>query len=108
MMAIRRDNRSGFDRRAVIAGFGAFVAAPSAFAAPPNPFGGQAEWSQGYDSGSRITNVRSDAPILSPATVQATEAAIQQYQQVVARGGFIQVRGERLRHPCSMPMSKQR
>ncbi len=96
-MTIRMEKKVGFDRRAVLAGFGAFVAAPAAFANPANPFGGQAEWSQGYDSGSRVSNVRSSAPILSPATVQATEAVIQQYQQIVAQGGFIPVRGERLR-----------
>ena len=74
------------------------LAAPAAFAAPPVQGGGQAEWSQSYDSGSKVTNVRSDAPILSPQTVQATEAAIQHYQQIVARGGFINIpRGERLR-----------
>jgi L,D-transpeptidase YcbB len=42
--------------------------------------------------------VRSNAPILSPATVQATEAAIQQYQQIVAQGGFTAIpRAERVR-----------
>jgi L,D-transpeptidase YcbB len=99
MMTIRSVKGSGFDRRAVLAGFGAFVAAPAAFAAPPNALGGgSAEWSQGYDSGSRVTNVRSNAPILSPQTVQATENAILQYQQIMAQGGFAQIpRAERLR-----------
>jgi L,D-transpeptidase YcbB len=99
MMTLRMTKGSGLDRRAVLAGFGAFVAAPAAFAAPPNALGGgQAEWSQGYDSGSRVANVRSSAPILSPATVQATEAAMQQYQQIVAQGGFTGIpRAERVR-----------
>ncbi|MCA3565605.1 MAG: L,D-transpeptidase family protein [Methylocystis sp.] len=90
---------AGFDRRALLAGFGAVLAAPAAWAATPGSLGGgQSEWSQGYDSGSRATNVRSDAPILSLATVQATEAAIAQYQQIAAEGGFIAVpRAERLR-----------
>jgi L,D-transpeptidase YcbB len=89
----------GPDRRSVLAAFGATLAAPAAFAAgPAAPLGGQAEWGQSYDSGSRTTDVRSAAPILSLQTVAATEAAIQQYQQITARGGFGTLpRGERLR-----------
>jgi L,D-transpeptidase YcbB len=113
-MAVRWQNANGLSvagfadrkvsRRQVMAGFGAAFTAPQAFtatahAAPVDTLsGGQAEWSQGYDSGSRVINVRSSAPILSPATVQATESAIQQYQQIVAQGGFVGVpRAERLR-----------
>lgn len=98
-MNIRIVNGNGLHRRSVLAGFGALVTAPSAFAAgPAAPLGGQAEWGQSYDSGSRVTDVRSSAPILSVQTVAATEAAIQQYQQIVARGGFPSLaRGERLR-----------
>jgi murein L,D-transpeptidase YcbB/YkuD len=110
-MALRKTIEAGLDRRSVLAGFGAFLAAPAAFANPANPFGGQAEWSQGYDSGSRVSNVRSTAPILSPYTVQATEAAIVQYQQIVAEGGFIPVRGERLRlgmRSDSVPVLRRR
>jgi murein L,D-transpeptidase YcbB/YkuD len=91
--------KASFDRRALLAGFGAVLAAPAVMAAPPGPLGGgQAEWSQGYDSGSGVSNVRSNAPILSLATVQATEAAILQYQQIMAQGSFVAVpRAERLR-----------
>ncbi len=98
-MKVRADAKNGFGRRTVLAGFGAAVFAPAAFAAPPGaPLGGQAEWGQSYDSGSRVTDVRSTAPILSMQTVAATEAAIRQYQEIVARGGFPQLaRGERLR-----------
>ncbi|MFM9975770.1 MAG: murein L,D-transpeptidase [Beijerinckiaceae bacterium] len=98
-MGYSPESRQGFDRRHVLGGLGAVLAAPAAFAAPAGSIGGgQAEWSQGYDAGSRVTNVRSSAPILSPATVQATESAIQQYQQIVAQGGFLSVpRAERLR-----------
>jgi L,D-transpeptidase YcbB len=89
------------DRRHVLGGLTAFGLGWTlpAHAVPGSPLGGgQAEWSQSYDSGSRVSNVRSSASILSPATVQATEAAIQQYQQIVARGGLPAVpRGERLR-----------
>lgn len=90
---------AGFDRRALLAGIGALLTVPAVQAATPGPLGGgQAEWSQGYDSGSRVTNVRSDAPILSLGTVQATETAILRYQQIVAEGGFVAVpRAERLR-----------
>jgi L,D-transpeptidase YcbB len=104
IMSIRLAKNTGFNRRQVLAGFGASLAgtcltAKAAFAAPIDTLGGgQAEWSQGYDSGSRVTNVRSNAPILSPATVQATEAALQQYQNINAQGGFVAVpRAERLR-----------
>jgi L,D-transpeptidase YcbB len=91
--------RSALSRREAIAAFGAVLSAPAAFAAgPAAPLGGQAEWGQSYDSGSRVTDVRSSAPILSAQTVAATEGAIQQYQQIVARGGFgVLPRSERLR-----------
>ena len=88
------------DRRGVMAGIGAAFTAPAAFAAPLDPSlaGGQAEWSQTYDAGSRVANVTSNAPILSQQTVAATEAAMQQYQQIMAQGGFSPVRStERLR-----------
>jgi murein L,D-transpeptidase YcbB/YkuD len=99
MTEIRDLMNAGLLRRGVLAGFGAVLAAPATFAAGPGaPVGGQAEWGQSYDSGSKVTDVRSSAPILSPQTLAATEGAIQQYQQIVARGGFPQLpRGERLR-----------
>jgi murein L,D-transpeptidase YcbB/YkuD len=53
--------------------------------------GGQAEWAQRYDADERLTVARSTTPILSPQTVAATEAAIQQYQDIVARGGWATV-----------------
>ena len=34
---------------------------------------------------------REATPILSPATVDATQAAIQKYQDIVARGGWTMV-----------------
>jgi murein L,D-transpeptidase YcbB/YkuD len=48
----------------------------------------QAEWRQSYESSERLAVGRETTPILSPATLAATEAAIQQYQGVVARGGW--------------------
>jgi murein L,D-transpeptidase YcbB/YkuD len=50
--------------------------------------GSQAEWRQNYDSASRIKNVRSSAPILSPQTLAATEQAVARHQQIVAAGGW--------------------
>ena len=51
----------------------------------------QAEWRQSYESSERNSVGRETTPVLSPATVAATEAAIQVYQSVVARGGWSQV-----------------
>jgi murein L,D-transpeptidase YcbB/YkuD len=51
--------------------------------------GGQAEWAQSYDTGSlRTRNINSQHPVLSAATVQATEGAIRVYQDIVAKGGY--------------------
>jgi L,D-transpeptidase YcbB len=104
-MTVRPDRENGFtsfalDRRALLVGIGATGVAGNALAAPIDPVlaGGQAEWRQGYDAGARIADVRTSAPILSQQTLQATEFAIQQHREIVARGGFLQLRGgERLR-----------
>jgi murein L,D-transpeptidase YcbB/YkuD len=105
VMTIRSANAIGFapvtmDRRTVLAGLGAAGLAGPALAAPIDPLlaGGQAEWRQGYDAGSRVADVRTSAPILSQQTLQATEYAIQQHREIVAKGGFLPLRGgERLR-----------
>ena len=49
---------------------------------------GQAEWRQNYETSERISVGRETTPVLSAATVAATEAAIQTYQGIVARGGW--------------------
>ena len=49
---------------------------------------GQAEWAQRYDSDARQQVKRESTPTLSPATVAATEAAVTQYQAIVAQGGW--------------------
>ncbi len=49
---------------------------------------GQAEWAQRYDSDARQQVARETTPTLSPATVAATEAAVQKYQAIVAQGGW--------------------
>ena len=48
----------------------------------------QAEWRQSYEQSARISVGREGTPTLSPATVAATEAAIQLYQGIVSRGGW--------------------
>jgi len=48
----------------------------------------QAEWPQSYEASPQMAVGRETTPILSPATVAATEAAIQRYQDLVARGGW--------------------
>ncbi|RYC33062.1 murein L,D-transpeptidase [Lichenibacterium minor] len=49
---------------------------------------GQAEWAQRYDSDARQQVKKESTPTLSPATVAATEAAVTQYQAIVAQGGW--------------------
>ena len=61
----------------------------AAFAA--NLESGQAEWRQSYEPSARISVARETVPVLSPLTVQATEAAIETYQGIVSRGGWNQV-----------------
>jgi L,D-transpeptidase YcbB len=79
------------------------VAAPAARAAQADPNDGQAEWAQRYDADARLTVSRSTTPILSAQTVAATEAAIQQYQQIVANGGWPSVPGQQLRLGSNSP-----
>jgi murein L,D-transpeptidase YcbB/YkuD len=49
---------------------------------------GQAEWPQSYETSPSMAVGRETTPILSPATVDATQAAIQKYQEIVANGGW--------------------
>ena len=48
----------------------------------------QAEWPQSYETSPKMAIQREATPILSPATVDATQAAIQKYQDIVAKGGW--------------------
>ena len=48
----------------------------------------QAEWPQSYEASPKMAVGRESTPILSSATVEATQAAIQKYQDLVARGGW--------------------
>jgi murein L,D-transpeptidase YcbB/YkuD len=56
-----------------------------------NQFGDQAEWAQGYDADARFAVQRSTTPVLSQATFDATERAIDQYRQIVQKGGWQKV-----------------
>jgi murein L,D-transpeptidase YcbB/YkuD len=51
----------------------------------------QADWRQSYETSDRVSIGRESTPVLSPATLAATEAAIEQYQGIVARGGWIAI-----------------
>ena len=79
-------------RRAFLVGCAAFAATSTAMTAlalgADDGLGGQAEWRQSYESSERISISRETTPVLSPATVAATEAAIQLYQGIVQRGGW--------------------
>jgi L,D-transpeptidase YcbB len=81
------------DRRGFLLGAtglaSATLMASSAFAQQGGMVGGQAEWAQSYDTGSlRTRNINTQHPVLSAATVQATEAAIRVYQEIIGRGGY--------------------
>jgi len=51
----------------------------------------QAEWLQSYDAATSKTLDRSTTPLLSPDTLSATQAAIETFKQVIARGGWPQM-----------------
>ena len=48
----------------------------------------QAEWPQSYETSPKMAIQREATPILSSATVDATQAAIERYQDLVAKGGW--------------------
>ena len=48
----------------------------------------QAEWPQSYEASPQMAVQRETTPILSPATISATETAIQRYQDLTAKGGW--------------------
>ena len=57
----------------------------------------QAEWAQDYTSPATMQVHRSSTPILSPQTIESTEAMVARYRDIVARGGWRPVSGaERL------------
>jgi murein L,D-transpeptidase YcbB/YkuD len=78
------------ERRAVLGGVAAaaftFAALTQAGAAKRGD--DQAEWAQSWQDADQLSIGRESTPTLSPATVAATENAIAQYEQIVARGGW--------------------
>ncbi len=89
------DDRSGattmgFDRRRFLLGTAGLIGA--GFAGPAlaqqGVLGGQAEWAQSYDAGGQQSRtILTPHPILSAATMAATEGAVRVYQDIVAKGG---------------------
>jgi murein L,D-transpeptidase YcbB/YkuD len=64
------------------------VATGATSARAASPSGDQAEWRQNYDAATSQKVARSTTPVLSPATLQATEQMIAEYQRLVAAGGW--------------------
>jgi L,D-transpeptidase YcbB len=86
------------DRRSVLSGLAASVAATSALAQADDPLQQLIQQNQrsglgeGFDSASRTIHMpKASLPTLAPETVQHTEMAIARYEQVVANGGWPQV-----------------
>jgi murein L,D-transpeptidase YcbB/YkuD len=82
---------SRVDRRAFVCGAAACAFAAVALMGAParaQSADDQAEWRQSYETPGRDALTRESTPVLSPATVEATEAAVQLYQSIVARGGW--------------------
>jgi murein L,D-transpeptidase YcbB/YkuD len=79
-----------FDRRVFLSAAAtlalAAIAGSPAFA--QQQFADQAEWRQNYESSERLTVPRESTPVLSQETLAATDAAIQQYQGIVEKGGW--------------------
>ncbi len=48
----------------------------------------QAEWPQSYETSPELAVRRESTPVLSAETISATEAAIQKYQELAAKGGW--------------------
>ncbi len=87
---------STLSRRAVLFGTAALFAAPlmttRLFAQNvEDDSTDQAEWLQSYDAATSKTLDRSTTPLLSPETLNATQAAIETFKQVIARGGWPQM-----------------
>jgi murein L,D-transpeptidase YcbB/YkuD len=85
---VSRLSRRVFFGATALAAFGVASLAPYAATAQD---GDQAEWPQSYEASPHMAVGRESTPILSPATVTATEQAIQNYQNIVAKGGWGQV-----------------
>ena len=87
---IARVGRRGFLKGLAALAIGSSALTPLALRAAETA-SDQAEWPQSYDPSDRITVGRETTPTLSPATVAATDQAIQLYQGIVSRGGWAAV-----------------
>jgi murein L,D-transpeptidase YcbB/YkuD len=85
------------DRRALMAASAVVLLAFAPALATPRHGDNQAEWPQGWEVSENLSISRETTPTLSPATVAATDNAIQKYQDLVARGGWSPVPGGNLR-----------
>jgi murein L,D-transpeptidase YcbB/YkuD len=84
---------SSLSRRAILFGTAAIFAAPfmaSRLSAQnvDEESADQAEWLQSYDAATSKTLDRSTTPLLSPETLSATQAAVETFRQIIARGGW--------------------
>ncbi len=71
----------------------ASVLAASGVPASAAGYGDQAEWAQVYDAAPRLSVARSNTPVLSQSTLDATAQAIETYRKIVANGGWNTVPG---------------
>ncbi len=80
-------------RRALLgaATFAVFGFMSASFVAAAADDDSQAEWPQSYETSPELAVMRESTPILSAETVAATEAAIQKYQELAAKGGWTPV-----------------
>ena len=85
MIVSRHSGRARFGATALVA---LALVGGSIFAKAQESERDQAEWPQSYEASPQMAVGRETTPILSPATVAATEAAIQRYQDLAARGGW--------------------
>jgi L,D-transpeptidase YcbB len=68
--------------------FGALAGVAALSVGPSLAQSDQAEWVQRYDAATSLKVGRSLTPLLSPATLAATEQLIDQYRQLAASGGW--------------------
>ncbi len=89
---MRQTKVSWLTRRAFLgaSAVGAFAAAAGApfVASAQERHDNQAEWPQNYEASPDMAVRRETTPVLSPATVAATDAAIAKYKDIVASGGW--------------------
>jgi L,D-transpeptidase YcbB len=84
---VSRRARRGFLSAAALGALSFAAFAPAA-AVAGNEANDQAEWPQSYEASPQMAVHRETTPILSPATISATDAAIQRYQDLVGKGGW--------------------